>query len=321
MLSVFHLQDGSLRTGLSATEVAAALSSGGALWIDLEAPTADEKAFLQGLFPGHPLAVEDCISPSKTPKLNVHGDLVHLVIHGSSPPAEHGRLHTRELDALWGERVLVTYHPHPLRSVNALRERCPREPTAILGQGPVHTLYQVLDILVDNWFPFLDAASKRLGQLESRIVKDPKGTFLEDLQGLGRDLLALTLVIDPQREVLNRLSRDEVPGLPPGLRPYFRDLYDRAVVLHGSLDLYREQVRSARESYLLIVSNNLNQVMKVLTVVSTVLMTMSLVTGIYGMNFQHMPELAWRWGYPATLAGMLTLGGLVFLWMRKKDWI
>ncbi len=322
MMTVFHWSDGRLRTGLTPQETLEALSSGqGMLWIDLEATGAPETAFLTQVCRAHPLVAEDCVADSKIPKVNAYADLVHMVIHGSSPPAASGALRTRELDVLWGERFLLTWHAHSLRSINAVRERCLKEPGAFLGPGPSRLLYQILDVLVDNWFPFIDVVSQHLGALERRLTTAPQDAVLRNLQGFNREVVQLLRIVDAQRAVFDRMSREEVPFVPADVRPYFRNLYDRAVILHGHLELFREQIHAARESCLLIVSNTLNKVMKTLTVVTTVFMSMTVVTGIYGMNFRRMPELDWPWGYPAALGVMLLAGGGTYWWIRRKGWL
>lgn len=313
MLTAAVWKDGVLARAEDAVGVREALASGAFVWVDLTGAEAEVRPLLEALIPGHPLALADCLAESRVPKLNGYGDLVHMVIHGSSPAAEEVALKTRELDLLWTDRLLLTVHAQPLRSVNAVRDRLLKEPGALMGGGPAVLLYEVLDTLVDNWFPFVEAAGVRLDRIDKAFT--PRAS--DRLRGLSRDVAALASTLERQREVLDRLSREDVPGVPAPRRVYFRHLQDRVVALRSELELLREQIRSVRESHLLEVSNRLNRTMKVLTVFSSVLMPMTLVAGIYGMNFRHMPELGWAFGYPFALGLMAGSGLLTWYWVRK----
>ncbi len=289
------------------------------IWVDLEAATVEEALILSRDFNFHPLAIEDCIAETLLPKIDDFGDYLFLVFHGSRP--ETGKpFETVEINFFLGANYLVTYHDAPSRSITRTKDRCTKMSPA-MTQGVDFLLHDILDGLVDNYFPILDRFDEAIERIEAQVFSQPDKTVLNQIFDLKRDVLHLRRVTGPQRDILNRLSRDPFRVIGEKASIYFRDVYDHLARIVDLSDLYRDMVSSALDAYLSSVSNRLNEVMKVLTIFTATLMPLTLITGIYGMNFDHMPELSMRYGYHGVLVVMLVVMVAMFAYFRRKKWI
>jgi len=289
------------------------------IWVDLESATTEEALILSRDFNFHPLAIEDCIAETLLPKIDDFGDYLFLVFHGSRPETEQP-FETVEINFFLGVNYLVTYHDAPSRSISRTKERCTKMSPA-MTQGVDFLLHDILDGLVDNYFPILDRFDEAIERIESQVVSQPDKGVLNQIFDLKRDVMHLRRVTGPQRDILNRLSRDPFRVIGGKAAIYFRDVYDHLVRIADLSDLYRDMVSSALDAYLSSVSNRLNEVMKILTIFTATMMPLTLITGIYGMNFDHMPELRMRYGYYSVLVIMLILMVGMFAYFRRKKWI
>ncbi|MFY9268436.1 MAG: magnesium/cobalt transporter CorA [Candidatus Manganitrophaceae bacterium] len=289
------------------------------LWIDLEAPTSEEAEILSRDFHFHPLAIEDCISETPLPKIDDYGDYIFLVLHGSRPMTDDTFV-TAEMNFFLGDRYLVSYHDESSRSINRAKERCLRQGPSIT-RGVDFLLHEILDAMVDNYFPVLDQFDTRIDRIEEEVFARPDRATLNQIFSLKKEVMHLRRVAGPQREILNRLSRDPFPVVSSKATVYFRDVYDHLARITDLSESYRDLVTSALDAYLSVVSNRLNEIMKLLTVFTATLMPLTVISGIYGMNFQNMPELQSRYGYFVILGVMaaMTIGMLFFF--RKKKWL
>ncbi|MCC6618856.1 MAG: magnesium/cobalt transporter CorA, partial [Chloroflexi bacterium] len=225
-----------------------------------------------------------------------------------------------EIDLFVGERYIITVHQRAVPQIDEAVRRWEHN-AGELGHDVGALLYALLDSIVDTYFPVLDTLSERVDDVQEAIFVQPDQSTLRDLSRLRRTLLQLRRVVAPEREVMNSLLRRDRPILPSGTQVYFYDVYDHIVRVLDTIDTHREVLGSATDSHLSLTSNNLNQIMKVLTSWSIILMSSSLIAGIYGMNFVHMPELAWNLGYVFALALMLAISGGLFLFFRSRDWL
>ncbi len=290
------------------------------VWVDLEAPTAAETEILSTVFNFHPLSIEDCIAESHLPKLDDFEDYLFLVLHGARGGEAPGSFATVELNFFLGRRFLVTFHSQMSRSINRVKERCQKNSLSF-ARGADFLLHEILDGMVDNYFPVLDAFDTEIDQLEQRAFTDPSKVTLDAIFALKRDVMQLRRVTSPQREILNRLSRDPFQAVSRRAAVYFRDVYDHIVRIADLAESYKDLTTALLEAHLSIVSNRLNEVMKVLTIFTTIMMPMTVITGIYGMNFKNIPEFDWRYGYFGVLGVMAAIaGGMLYLFRRKK-WI
>lgn len=294
------------------------------IWLDLQDPTDDEARVLSEVFRFHPLAVEDMLHDYGHPKLDVYGDHVFIIVHGidfSTLELDKGFVvGTLELDIFVGPRYLVTHHSDPpLRAVDGLHrdvgDATHRPWTA------VRLLHRLLDRLVDNYLPVMDRIGDCLEVLEDRIMHRPETDLLERVLDAKKVLGRLRRITVHQRLILESLARGHLELIPRESLAFYRDIYDHFVRVGDLADAYREGVQGAVEAYLSVSANRTNDIMKVLTLISTIMLPLTFIAGIYGMNFEHMPELKWTFGYPLALGLMaLTAIGLI-LWFRRRGWL
>ncbi len=310
-----------LRTDVPVSELPVLMADPGvSLWVDLEAPTVAEQMILTDVFRFHPLAVEDCIEETHLPKLDDYGEYLFLVIHhGARSVEEPGTFSTVELNCFLSRRYLVTYHDEPSRTISDVYRRLEKE-SPTMAHGTDSLLHEILDGVIDNYLPILDDLDEQVGEIERQVLEEPNHGVLDRILMLKRDVMHLKRVAAPQREVFHRLSRDPFAVIDPRVQIYFRDVYDHLVRITDLAESYREHLTATLEAHLSMVSNRLNEVMKVLTVIATIVLPLSLIAGIYGMNFKFMPELQWRYGYPFILGLMAAVAGGMLYWFRRKGW-
>ena len=307
------------------------------VWLDLESPGEAEVALLQREFGFHPLAIEDAVRDHERPKIERHGTYYLLIFYTASYNGANGgpggsagakgadgasrepQIDLRQLSVFVGKNFIVTIRRQPIPQVAETMARW-QMPTMPLGNTVSGILYGLLDAIVDDYFTLMDQVAEWVEDLEDLIFSRERKDAIQEIFGLKKDLLLFRRVVAPERDVLNVLLRQEVPFVQPGELVYLQDVYDHLVRVTDSIDLYRELLTSAYDSYLSIQSNQLNQLVKALTLASIILMSASLIAGIYGMNFENMPELAWRWGYPMALGMMLGVGIGLALFFRSRNW-
>jgi magnesium transporter len=325
--------DGRVSNDASPTNIAAALRDRAAtFWVDIDKPEDEDYAILDDVFGFHPLAIEDSINRAQRPKIESYnhvGDACHqgyfyMVIHGVDPANVKGRLETQELDMFVSERYLLTIHDEPMGPINHLLARAHADARVVLDPGIDLLLYAILDRLVDAYQPILDDMQDELDELEEEAVTDPRPELLPRIAIKKRELLNLRRIIGPQREVLAQLTRGEVPFIRETTRIYLRDVLDHLVRAVEMIEIYRDLVIGARDIYMSSISNNLNQIMKTLTIITVTALPLTVITSFYGMNFA-VPEFQWlldhRAGFWASIVLTLGLiGALVYLF-RVKKWL
>ena len=317
-------------------------------WIDLVNPSPEEEEAIFGtFFPVHALTREDIararVDPdhgSHLPKVEEFPNYLFVIVNPLPPgvgaamrsvpvdphveePMEArslGRRHRPQLSTVLNHRVLVTHHYQPLECITTARTFAGRHSDAV-RRGPDFLFHHVLDAMVDEYAPVVERVAERLDGLETHLFKDPTPKLLGRLLRIKRIVTGLRKTLILEREVLARLIRGEFELVDQREVVYYRNVYDHLVRYTELIESAREMVSDLMETHLSAVSNRLNQVMKVLTMISTIVLPMTLVAGIYGMNFDHMPELKWRFGYPFALAimGLLGVGSLIFF--RWKKWL
>lgn len=289
-------------------------------WLDLVNPSPEELAFLGQTFQFHPLAIEDATRPHERPKVDSYPDYYFIVFYTAHYDHEQKRVVILPISLFIGPNYLVSIHSHPIAQIDNTLRRWQ------VAHGPISNrvgalLYALLDAIVDDYFPVIDAIADQVEILEDRIFSHFDEKAIEQIFALKKDLLSLRRVASPQRDVLNVLLRREQAIFQVEDLVYLQDVYDHIVRVADSIDTYRDLLSSALDSFLSLQSNRLNQIVKVLTIASIVLMTDALIAGIYGMNFAQMPELQWSFGYPYSLLLMLFVSvGLVLLF-RKMRWL
>ena len=290
-------------------------------WIDLEDPNVKEASILEDPFHFHPLAIEDCLSEVHHPKLDDYGDYIFFIVHGIRFDAPTDEFITRELDMFLGPKYLITHHRGPMRSISAIRDQCGKNLSASFPRGADFLAHAILDQMFEHYFPSLDAIEDKIQLVQVEVFQDPRPETLDRIFTLKRDVQKLRRICAPQREIVNRLARAEFKVISPRGAVYFRDIYDNLYRMVEASFSFQDLTQGTMDAYLSSVSNRLNETMKRLTVVGSVLAVLTVITGIYGMNFENMPELHWRYGYVFAIALMLGASGGLMLWFHKKGWL
>jgi magnesium transporter len=310
--------------------LATALRDPGArFWVDMEKPNEDEIALLDEVFGFHPLAIEDTIQYSQRPKIESYnhvGDACqqgyfYMVIHGPDQETLREHLQTKEVDMFVSERYLVTVHEAPMGSIQAAKNRANADVRVVIEPGIDLLLHYILDQIIDQYRPILDYLEVELDDLEEEALTKPTPDLLTRIAIKKRELLNFRRIVGPQRDVLAQLTRGEVPFIRESTRIYLRDVQDHLIRTVEMIELYRDLVMGTRDIYLSSVSNNLNQIMKTLTIMSVVALPLTVVTSFFGMNFEHIPGLHSPMGFWLSVTVMFSIvAGLLYLFYRKK-WI
>ncbi len=292
----------------------------GLLWISLERPTQeDADLILKGVFDFHPLAVEDCLSTGyQPPKVDDFSSYLFMIIHALRPGKDLGDMETDELNLFLGKNYLVTSHMyHDMEAVEHVWKKLSRD-ERLRNNGADFLCHAVLDRLVDDYMPVIDQMDNEIDWLEDQVLSKPNPKTLERVLALKHSVMALRRIISPQREVINRLARDEFPMIDRQARIYFRDIYDHLVRIQDLSESIRDIVTGALDIYLSSTSLRLNEIMRALTVVSTIFLPLSFLAGVYGTNFKHFPELDWGYPWVWLLYAAVAVGFIVYF--KKKNW-
>lgn len=317
MIRAWHADGSGAREVTAAEAIALARTGSGAVWLDVEA--IDEPAARTLLEPLgiHPVALDDMVAHINRPKVDDYGAYLYLVVHSARWESD-ARPTLREIDFLVGERFLISFHEGATRSVSAAHEILPRRPE-LLARGPASLLHFLLDVLVDHYLPITELVSAEIDALEEGLFESPEASPGERILRLKRGLSALRRIVGPERDTVLALTRDEFKAVPADMRPYLRDVYDRLARVSDLLDSFRDELATLLELQVAVTSNRLNSVIKVLTVIATIMLPLTVVTSYYGMNFR-MPEFAWRYGWLYAL-GLLALTALGTWWyLRRRRW-
>jgi len=288
------------------------------LWVDLENPTDTEiKDILEGVFHFHPLAIEDCVTPSSLPKIEDYEDYLFMVVHAVAFSKEQ-KFGTTELDLFLGKEFLVTFHRTPLKSVQTALDRVGKS----TARGPDRLAHTLLDHLVDNYQPVMDELRGELEELEGTVLADNSSQqkLVNELLAVRGDFSRLRHIVRPQRDVIDRLARGDSKFIRHTLLPYYRDLRDNLARLEDTATSYHERLMMAFDIYLNKAAFEANEGIKFLTALTAVTLPAVLVGGWYGMNFEHMPELKSPHGYFLACIFTLVSTVLMAVYLRKKKW-
>jgi magnesium transporter len=308
-------------------EVTAAHRERQKLWVELDEKTEEAQRFLAETLGIHPLAIEDVWADVGLPKVEDFGEYVYVIVHGIREQDRSSKdvpLALAELDMLIGHTWLVTHaHDEKVCAVHPVQEELKRN-ARLLEKGPGWVAHAVMDRLVDHYMPLIDRFDDQIETIETTILssntmQDQK--VIPRIIRVKRSLQLLRRTTIYQREILLRLARAEFDEIPRELVPFYRDVYDHFARVTELVDSYRELVTSLLEAHLSLQSNRMNEVMKRLTIISTVMLPLSLIAGIYGMNFKNMPELEWYYGYPMAIGLMVVVAAGILTWFRRKRWL
>jgi magnesium transporter len=291
------------------------------IWIDLAAPTVDELRLHEDPFAFHPLAIEDCLTPEHQPKIEDFGPYLFLIFRGVDldPPAD--RFETIKLAAFLGPNYLITYHRRPMRSVAAVLTKYAHDDKGDLFRGVDYLLYEILDHMIEFYFPVLERIEEDIEAVEDRIFTADDENTLDAILGLKRRVMEIKRALAPHRELFGRIARNEFEEITPQAVVFYRDLYDSTYRLAEVADSYRDVLSGTLDAHISMISHRLNEVMKVLTIFSTIMLPLTFIAGVYGMNFDFMPELHWRYGYFLVWGIMLAVTGGMLVYFRRRRWI
>lgn len=292
------------------------------IWIDMESPTADDEQILLDVFKFHPLTVEDCRENRHYPKIEEFDGYIYFIVHGVTADISPDRFNTIELDGFLGPNYVITYHHAMFRSINNVKQLLRTTPIAC-QRGPAFLLHQILDQIVDFYSPVLDDFDDRIDRLEQDIfaLKRPNSEILTDIMALKRSVLRLRRISGKQMDILHRMSRGEFVLIPNDMRPFYRDVYDHLIRVVDLSESYRDLISGSLDAYLSVVSNRMNEIMKVLTIFSAIMLPLTFIAGVYGMNFDNMPELHSRYGYFAVIVVMLVVAVGMLMFFKRRGWI
>ena len=292
------------------------------IWVDMESPTEADEQVLLNVFRFHPLTVEDCRENRHYPKVEEFDGYIYFIVHGVTADTSSASFNTIELDGFLGRNYVITYHHDFFRSIANVKQLLRTSPVAC-QRGTPFLLHQILDQVVDYYSPVLDDFDERIDQLEDNIFNlgRPNNKILSEIMELKRSVLRLRRISVKQMDILHRMSRGEFALIPDVMRPFYRDVYDHLVRVVDLSENYRDLISGSLEAYLSVVSNRLNEIMKVLTIFSAIMLPLTFIAGVYGMNFDNMPELHSRYGYFTVLIIMIVVAIGMLLFFKRRGWI
>ena len=308
------------RSVATVEEALAACRPSGVTWIDVVGLHDVEVVRQLGEhFRLHPLALEDVLSVGQRPKADEYENHYFIVMRLFHVIADG--LESEQLSLFLGDNYVITFQELPEDVFDGVRDRLRNARGRIRSMGADYLAYALIDSQVDHFFPVIEKLGERIEDLEDEVMTDPQRDTVEQIHAIRKDLLLLRRAAWPQREVLAAMERFESARIGKETRVFLRDAYDHAVQIMDMVETYRDLASGLLEIYLSSVSNRMNEVMKVLTVMATIFIPITFLAGVYGMNFKHMPELYWTWGYPA-FWGVTVVTTLGLLWyFKRKDWL
>jgi magnesium transporter len=291
-------------------------------WINVDGIHEVEVLELLGdCFGLHPLVLEDILNTDQRPKLEDFGEYIFVVLKTFSYNDQNGELEPEQISLILGPSLVLSFQEKEGDVFNPIRERIRSSKGRIRRMGAGYLAYALLDSIVDNYFIVLEKVGEKIEFLEEELVTNPTPETLQTIHNLKRDMIVLRKSVWPLREVIGSLERGESSLIGESIEIYLRDVYDHTIQVIDTIETFRDMISGMLDIYLSSVSNRMNEVMKVLTIIATIFIPLTLIAGIYGMNFQHMPELGWRWGYPMVWLIMLAIGVLMLVYFRRRNWL
>lgn len=328
MLRALYFQgNGDSLTEIAPEGYAAALQNkSGVLWVDFggEEPEPSEDILLH-TFGFHPLAVDDALHETHVPKVDDWEQYLYIAMHAISFTSGEEDIEGIELDIFLGENYIVTHHDFPIQALDRVWESSTKD-IRYFKRGADHVLYKLTDELIVDYMQVVEALDEEIEKVEDEVIGKPSNEVVQRIFILKRATLHLRRVLSPLREVLNKLARDDYSVIDAKDRVYFRDVYDHLVRLHDISESLRDLVGGVLDTYLSVINNRMNEIMKTLTLITTLFMPISFVVGFFGMNFFQpvAPELIPWTGNPAFILMMLVVVGTpfgMFIWMRQRKWM
>lgn len=269
----------------------------------------------------HPLVLEDIVTPAQRPKMEDFGEYLYIVLNMLRVDEHKSGLVAEQVSLILGPDYVISFQEVPGDVFEPVRERIRHSKGRVRQMGADYLAYSLIDAIVDNYFSTLEWFGDKMEQMEEGLITEPTSEMLQTLHSLKREILFLKKSIWPLRELVNGLTRGESRLIGEGTVIYLRDVYDHTIQVIDTMESLREMIAGMRDTYLSSVSNRMNDVMKVLTIIATIFIPITFVAGIYGMNFEFMPELHWPWGYFSALGLMGAISLTMVIYFRRKGWL
>jgi len=269
----------------------------------------------------HPLVLEDILHTGQRPKAEDLGDYLFIVLKMIYHDENEDEIIGEQVSLILGQNYVISFQEREGDIFNPIRIRIRNGKGRIRKAGADYLAYTLLDAIVDQYFLVLERFGEKIESLEEELVTNPTPKTLQVIHTLKRNLILLRKSVWPLREVINALERGESPLITKPTGIYLRDVYDHTIQVIDTIETYRDMVSGMLDIYLSSLSNRMNEVMKVLTIIATIFIPLTFIAGIYGMNFKFMPELEWHWGYPVALIIMLTIVAFMVMYFRRKRWL
>jgi magnesium transporter len=269
----------------------------------------------------HPLVLEDIFNTYQRPKMEDFGDYIFVVLKMLYYDDEEDEIKTEQVSLILGENFVISFQEKKGDVFDTIRERIRSGKGRIRKMGADYLVYALMDSIVDNYFAIQEKVGERLEDMEEELLTNPSPEILHAIHNLKREMIFLRKSVWPLREVINGLKREESKLIRESTEIYFRDVYDHTIQVMDTIETSRDMLSGMLDVYLSSVSNKMNEVMKVLTIIATIFIPLTFLAGIYGMNFHNMPELTWRWAYFAVLGLMVVIGISMLFYFKRKKWL
>jgi magnesium transporter len=295
----------------------------GILWVDVESPQESDLQFLAKTFGFHPLVVRSCVQPHRRATIETFESYTFLILRGVDWPEHAKKFTPTQLAVFISQRYIVTCHDRKLPSLREALEKCEKVPGEVSGEGADFILYEILNNMVGRYNHALDRLEQEIERVEEQILAGAEAgrRDMSNISLMRWNVLHMKRIVGPLRDAVNRIAWGDNPHITGKAQILFRNILEQLLRVSETLDTYREVVTDLRDIHLAMVSNRMNEVIKVLTVITTILMPLTVISGIYGMNFKYMPELEWRYGYFAVLGVMLVLTIVTAVLLKRKKWM
>jgi magnesium transporter len=295
--------------------------SGTVSWIDVVGLNDTEVVSQIGTaFEIHPLVLEDILHTTQRPKLEDLGEYLFLVVRMLYVEPDSNEIHSEQISFILTESCLITFQEKAGDVFNQVRDRLRTSHGRIRKMGADYLLYALMDAIVDNYFLIMEKTGEHIETIEQTLMENPSGQLMNELYAQKQELLYIRKAVWPLREAIGGLERGENKLLKPKTHAYLRDLYDHTIQVIDTVETFRDMLSGVQDLYLSSLGHKTNQVMQVLTIIATIFIPITFVAGIYGMNFEVIPELKWRYGYPAAWAVMITMATGMLFYFRRKKW-
>lgn len=269
----------------------------------------------------HPLVLEDILNTDQRPKMEDYGDYLYIVVRMLSYNDKSSQIETEQVSLILGANFVFSFQENIGDVFDPVRERIRNGKGRIRKMGPDYLAYALIDSIVDNYFIIMEKLGETIEFLEEELVTQPVPETLRTIHQLKRELIFLRKAVWPLREVIASLERGELTLIKEATRLYLRDVYDHTIQVIDTIETFRDMISGMLDIYLSSVSNRLNSVMKVLTIIATIFMPLTFLAGIYGMNFKFFPELEWKWSYPLFWLVAILITISMLLYFKKKKWL